>query len=86
MPICPDCQLVKKLEYHHDPPKSRRFKGEDGHTYFRDIDGTVKPLKTNKNRMLCRKCHNKADKKLGLPTKYHKKVKKCCGRFGGLKN
>lgn len=68
MPVCPKCKLeVSRLTLHHDPPKCRIYKQFDGHLYFIDLDGDTKPLLTNNNKELCRKCHKKADKELKLP-------------------
>lgn len=67
--ICQDCNReVKRLEFHHDPPRSRRFK-ENGTEYFVDTDNKKKMVMLHqKNRKLCRACHGKANEALGLPT------------------
>lgn len=68
MPVCPECNLeASRLTLHHDPPKSRIYKRFDGHLYFIDLDGDTKPLINNNNKKMCRKCHQKADRLLGLP-------------------
>ena len=65
--ICPECnRIVKRLEFHHDPPKSVIFK-ENGKRYFIDKDGKKKlVILHSKNRRMCWKCHKKANKGWGL--------------------
>ncbi len=85
---CKDCDKLRKLMYHHDPPKSKIFKEEtfDAFTfiwefkkYFIDKDGIKKLVSEHlKNRRLCNTCHRKADIAWGIHRagwKYHKPKK-----------
>ena len=73
--ICPECKKeVKRLELHHDPPRSKKYKEKDN-WYYIDRDGNHKSLTKLNNRSLCRSCHRKADKEWGLPNAKQKLTK-----------
>lgn len=93
MTICPDCgKEFKRLNLHHDPPKSKIFIEYDfdfetfswfPERYFIDKDGKKKLVRLHqKNRKLCNTCHRKADKSWGISRKKFKRKPK---KWGGMK-
>lgn len=82
MPTCSDCKIgFDKLQFHHDPPKSVRYKDNEDNLFYTDKDGKEKLLREANDRDLCLFCHIEADLSWGIMSKFQYLSKKKHGEY-----